>query len=127
MSVSVGIASGAAASANIAMQAAKRAECLAAMPTYDAASATVPEARAYAACVHRVYGDGEPLDPATALVVKVLILVSLAAAVVVGAYMWREDRSVAMAAFGAVVGAVLVWLAAGVVALVAAGLMFVVS
>jgi hypothetical protein len=73
MSVSLAIAAGASAQASAASEIARKAECTAKEAAFQPTTATVEQKRDYASCVYTLHGSGEPMDPWTALLLKICV------------------------------------------------------
>ncbi len=122
----IAVASAASANAGVAASRARDAECVAKMGQFQPATATVQQQRDYASCVHRLHGDGEPMDAGAVIGLKVVVLASFVCAA--GGAVWGWDEEGGSGAFmGALVGAVAPWFAALVLALAVAGLQFLFS
>lgn len=87
----IAISSAASASAAAASARARKAECMVRLEQYDVKTATVEQARDYASCVYTLHGSGEPLDPASAMLLKICIILVLAGAAVGGYRGWNYD------------------------------------
>lgn len=110
-----------------AAAAARRVECQAILDRYDPKAASVTEMREYASCVTTIYGTGEPLSAAAVLMIKLLIIATLAAAVVGGWLGWRNDRDWMEAVMGVLLGAMAPAILFGAVILAGLGIQFVLS
>lgn len=101
-----GVAIGAAAQAQAtaAMIAAENARCTAVLTQPLMTTASVDEKRDYAGCIFRVHGSGEPMTEASAILLKLLIVVCFVGAGF-GAWVgWRQEGG-PFAVMGLVIGA----------------------
>lgn len=75
--VAIAAAVVAGSSASHSRRSAETAYCKDYLYSYDAKAASIGEARQYAACVHRIYGDGEPMSAGMVLFIKAIILAAV--------------------------------------------------
>lgn len=121
-----GTAMGAAAlaAASAAQSAARDAECRATIKTFDGTHATVEQRREYAACVHRIDGTGEPMDPMASIIIKAVIVFSFIGAGIGAAWGWKEG-GVFEAVLAGLLGAMVPWLISAIIAAAVYGIVFV--
>lgn len=126
MGVATAVAISAATSANIAAQhaaeSAARAECIAYVPTYKHAGATLEQIHYYAYCAEKLYPQPHDVDRNDVIIFKVaLILIFIGAGV--GAYLNRDDYDGPF--IGALYGSVGMLLAEFILAIVVIVLYFI--
>ena len=126
MGVATAVAISAATSANIAAQqaaeSAARAECIAYVPTYKHAGATLEQIHYYAYCAQKLYQEPHESDRTVIIMFKVaLILIFIGAGV--GAYLNRDDSDGPF--IGALYGSVGMLLAEFILAIVVIVLYFI--
>lgn len=121
-----GTAMGAAglAAASAAQSAARDAECRAIIKTFDGTHATVEQRREYAACVHRIDGTGEPMDPMATIIIKAVVVFSFIGAGIGATWGWREGGAFE-AVLGGALGAMVPWFISAIIAAVIYGIVFV--
>lgn len=129
MSASLAISSAALAQSSAAMSRARAAECKAFMPSYDPATATHEVMRFYADCIDRLYPAA--MQPSTVIFFKVMIVLSIIGLVVGLWKAYRDSYSLEdMILFGmayGIGGAAAGPLLMGVIAMIGAGVMWVIS
>ena len=126
MGVATAVAISAATSANIAAQqaaeSAARAECIAYVPTYKHAGATLEQIHYYAYCAQKLYPEPHESDRTVIIMFKVaLILIFIGAGA--GAYLNRDDSDGPF--IGALYGSVGMLLAEFILAIVVIVLYFI--
>jgi len=126
MGVATAVAISAATSANIAAQqaaeSAARAECIAYVPTYKHAGATLEQIHYYAYCAKKLYPEPHESDRTVIIMFKVaLILIFIGAGA--GAYLNRDDSDGPF--IGALYGSVGMLLAEFILAIVVIVLYFI--
>jgi membrane associated rhomboid family serine protease len=117
---SIALSAAALAQSSAAQQAASEAWCMVFMKGYQNDTASVEQARTYAACVYTVHGSGVPIS---SFELKIVIAVVIACMACVGWLSWRTDHDPLSAAMGCIGG-----MCGGCVLLVVGyGLFFIVS
>ena len=104
----------------IAINSAKDAECKFLLQNFDSLkNPTVTEQREYANCVHRIYGNGEPMPSDVAVVIKVAILIVFAFFFF---GMWKEKSEHSRSDFVDVFMSGMLWALLSVIAMFLIGL-----